>query len=136
MAQGNLFTIEIVTPDRVFYTGEADFVEFTSVNGEVGVYREHEPTTMVLAPGAVTIHKGEKARVAAVHSGFVEILPERVTFLAELAEWPDEIDVSRAQAALDRAKDRLESHTAETDMKRAEFALRKALTRLDVAQQA
>ena len=66
-------------------------------------------------------------------SGVAEILGDKVTFLAELAEWPDEIDIDRAQAAKERAEQRLSNHTAEIDVKRAEFALRKVLIRIDAA---
>lgn len=133
MAEGNLFQVEIITPDRIFYTGESDFIEFTTANGEIGVYKHHIPMTTVLAPGIVTLHKGDEERRAAVHAGFAEILGEKVTLLAELAEWPDEIDISRAEEAKARAEARLANHTAEIDVKRAEYALRKALIRIDVA---
>ena len=91
----NIFDIEIITPDRVFYKGETDFLEFNTQNGEIGVYKNHIPLTTVLAPGIVTIHNGDEEKIAAIHSGFAEILGDKVTFLAELAEWPDEIDVDR-----------------------------------------
>ncbi len=133
MAEGNLFSVEIITPDRVFYTGETDFIEFTTSSGDIGVYKNHIPLTTVLAPGIVTIHNGDEEKTAAVHAGFAEILPDKVTFLAEIAEWPDEIDVSRAEAARARAEERLNHHRAEIDVKRAEFALRKALIRLDAS---
>lgn len=129
----DIFKIEIITPDRIFYEGEAEFVEFTTAAGEIGVYANHIPMTTVLAPGVVTIHSGEEETVAAVHAGFAEILGDKVTLLAEIAEWPDEIDVTRAEAAKDRAEDRIASHAADIDIRRAEFALRKALTRIDVA---
>lgn len=129
----NLFDVEIITPDRVFYKGKTDFLEFNTQTGEVGVYKNHIPLTTVLAPGIVKIHSGDEEKIAAIHSGFAEILGEKVTFLAELAEWPDEIDVSRAESARERAQERLENHTADIDVKRAEFALRKALIRIDAA---
>ena len=92
MAEENrLFQVEIITPDRVFYTGEGDMIEFTTASGEIGVYKKHIPLTTVLAPGIVKIHKtGEDDVIAAVHSGFAEILPDKVwdknlcTFLARL----------------------------------------------------
>ena len=127
------FSVEIITPDRVFYKGEADFIEFTTADGEIGVYKDHIPLTTVLAPGVVNIHNGEELKCAAVHAGFAEILGEKVTLLAEVAEWPDEIDVDRAEAARQRAEERLQNHTEDVDIKRAEFALRKALIRIDTA---
>ncbi len=126
------FELQIITPDRIFYEGEASMVEFTSVDGEMGVYKHHIPLTTVLAPGIVTITEDNGKKEAALHAGFVQILGEKVTFLAEIAEWPDEIDVTRAQAAKARAEERLRNHSAEVDVTRAEMALRRALVRLDV----
>jgi F-type H+-transporting ATPase subunit epsilon len=126
------FQLQIITPDRIFYEGEASMVEFTSVDGEMGVYKHHIPLTTVLAPGIVTITEPGGKKEAAVHAGFVQILGEKVTFLAEIAEWPDEIDVGRAEAAKARAEERLRSHSAQIDVARAEMALKKALVRLHV----
>ena len=128
-----IFRVEIITPDRIFFEGEAEFLEFTTAAGDVGIYAKHIPMTTVLAPGAVIIHKDGDETVAAVHSGFAEVLGDKVTLLAEIADWPDEIDVSRAEAAKARAEEHLANKTMGTDVKRAEYALRKALTRLDVA---
>lgn len=128
-----LFKVEIITPDRILYEGEAEFLEFSTASGEIGVYAKHIPMTTVLAPGAAIVHKGEDLIVAAVHAGFAEILGDKVTILAEIAEWPDEIDVDRAEAAKQRAEEHIANKTMDTDIKRAEFALRKALTRIDVA---
>ncbi len=130
-----VFQVEIITPDRIFHTGGATMIEFNTAAGEIGVYKKHIPLTTVLAPGIVKIHNdGEEDVRAAVHSGFAEILPDKVTLLAEIAEWPDEIDKSRAEAAKQRAEERLAGRTEETDIKRAEFALRKALVRLDISE--
>lgn len=130
-----IFQVEIITPDRIFYTGEAMMIEFNTAAGEIGVYKKHVPTTTVLAPGVVRIKMdGEEDVVAAVHSGFAEILPDKVTLLAEIAEWPDEIDKTRAEAAKARAEERLANKTEAIDVKRAEFALRKALVRISLAK--
>ena len=127
-----IFTVEIITPDRVFYTGETDFLEFTTASGEIGVYKNHIPTTTVLAPGVVTIHNGDEVKIAAVHAGFAEILNDKVTLLAEVAEWPEEIDADRAEAARQRAEERLRFKTPETDVLRAETALLRAMARIHV----
>lgn len=132
--ESKFFRLEIITPDRKFYEGEASMVEFTSTEGEMGVYKHHIPLTAVLAPGIVTITEAEGKKEAAIHAGFVEILPEKVTFLAEIAEWPEEIDVNRAEAARARAEERLHNHRAEIDVARAEIALKKALVRIDIKQ--
>ena len=101
------FQVEIITPERVFYTGEATMIEFTSVEGDMGVYKNHIPLTTVLAPGIVTITEEDGQKKAAVHAGFAEILGDKVTLLAEIAEWPDEIDTDRAERARKRAEERL-----------------------------
>ena len=127
-----MFQVKIITPDRVFYTGEAEMIEFTTSSGQIGVYKNHIPLTTVLSPGAVIIHEADGEKTAAVHAGFAEILPEQVTLLAEIAEWAAEIDTARAEAAKKRAEERLQAKTEDIDVARAEFALRKALTRIDV----
>ena len=129
--ENKIFDVEIITPDRVFFTGKATMIEFNTSVGEIGVYKNHIPLTTVLAPGIVTITMEEGKKTAAVHAGFAEILPEKVTLLAEIAEWSDEIDLKRAEAALERAKGRLAVKAADTDVARAEFALRKALVRIE-----
>ena len=131
--ENKMFHVEIITPDRIFYTGEASMIEFNTTEGEIGVYPKHIPLTTVLAPGVVTIYEADKEVQAAVYSGFAEILSDKVTLLAEIAEWPDEIDTNRAEAAKKRAEERLANRTEEIDVKRAEFALRKALIRIDIA---
>lgn len=129
-----MFEVKIITPDRIFYTGEAEMLEFNTTSGQLGVYKNHIPLTSVLAPGAVIIHEAQGERVAAVHAGFAEILSDKITLLAEVAEWPDEIDVERAQAAKERAEQRIMSKTQDTDVVRAETALHRALTRIDVKE--
>ena len=133
MAEENKFKVEIITPDRVFFTGEADMIELNTGDGQIGVYNNHIPLTTVLEPGVVVIHNDDQQKVAAVHAGFAEILGEKVTLPAELAEWPDEIDINRAEAAKQRAEDRIAAKSENLDLKRAEYALHRALTRIDVA---
>ena len=135
MADANrLFKVEIITPERVFYTGDASMIEFTTTEGDIGVYKHHIPLTAVLSPGVVTITENVGSKKAAVHSGFAEILGEKVTILAEVAEWPDEIDKNRAEEAKMRAERRLKMKEAGLDIKRAEIALKKALVRIDLAR--
>ena len=70
----NLFTVEIITPDRIFYHGEASMVEFNTVEGEIGILKDHIPLTTVLAPGIVTISEENESKKAVVHAGFAEVL--------------------------------------------------------------
>lgn len=126
------FNLRIITPDRVFYEGEAEMVEFNTTEGQVGVLPGHIPLTVIIKPGILNIHEAEGKKMAALHAGFAEILPEGITILAEVIEWPDEIDESRAEAARERAEERLRSRTPETDIARAETALQRAIARIQV----
>ena len=109
----NLFQVEIITPDRIFYRGQASMIEFTTTEGEIGVFKDHIPLTTVLAPGIVTITEADGAKKAVVHAGFAEILGEKVTLL-------------------DRARERLNRKDADLDVARAELALKRALARQDI----
>lgn len=126
------FQLRIVTPDRVFYEGDVDMVEFNTTEGQIGVLPGHIPMTVIIKPGILHIYEGDAEKNAALHAGFVEILQERVTILAEVIEWPDEIDATRAEEAKQRAEERLRSRTPETDIMRAETALLRALARIEV----
>ncbi len=132
MAENNLFKLRIITPDRVFYEGEVSMVEFNTTEGEIGIYKKHVPTTVIVDPGILTITEPEGIKEAALHAGFAEILQEEVVILAEIIEWPEEIDLDRAKAAKERAEGRLQSKTPETDVLRAETALQRALARIHV----
>ena len=132
MADNNLFTLRIITPDRVFFEGQVSMVEFNTTEGEIGIYKKHVPTTVIISPGILTITGEEGVKEAALHAGFVEILQDDVVILAEIIEWPDEIDKARAESAKARAEERLRSKTPETDILRAETALQRALARIHV----
>ena len=130
MAEGRNFDLEIITPDRVFYKGEASMIEFNTTEGEIGVYKDHIPLTVIIKPGVLTITSEEK-KTAALHSGFATILQDKITILAEVIEWEDEIDINRAQAAKERAEERLRMNQENIDMARAEAALLRALARIN-----
>ena len=134
MAADNLFDLKIITPDRVFHSGKASFLELNTVEGEIGIYKNHIPMTTVLEPGIATItEEGGNKKEAALHTGFMEILGDRITILAEIAEWPDEIDRNRAQEAKIRAERRLQNDKSNINITRAELALHKALVRIELA---
>jgi F-type H+-transporting ATPase subunit epsilon len=128
------FKLTIVTPDRQFFDEEAEMVEFNTTEGEIGVYAGHAPLTVIVKPGILTITQGDTVRNAALHAGFVQILPEEVTILAEIIEWPGEIDEPRASAARQRAEERLARRDANLDIDRAEAALMRAIARINAAQ--
>lgn len=127
------FNLQIISPTRVFLDEEVDMVEMKTTEGEIGVLAGHIPLTAILEPGELKIHQDGKIRHAAMLDGFVEIRGKKVTVLAEACEWPEEIDVHRAEEAKIRAERRIKSGAKEVDMVRAEMALKKALTRIDLA---
>jgi F-type H+-transporting ATPase subunit epsilon len=131
MADNKLFKIKIVSPDRVFYEDSISMAEFNTTEGEIGVLKNHIPMTVILVPGILNLHTAEEKKRAALHSGFAEILPNSITILAEIVEWPEEIDHDRAQAAKERAEERLKERAAETDYLRAEIALSRAIARIN-----
>lgn len=126
----NTFKLRIITPDEVFYEGDAYMVEFNTIQGRIGVYAKHIPMTTVIYPGILKIHEGGKVTSAALISGFVQILKESVTIVAKACERPDQIDEERARQAKVRAQRRL-SEKGNIDMARAELALVRALVRLE-----
>lgn len=132
MVEDKGFRLRIITPDRVFYEGVVDMVEFGTTEGEIGVLPGHIPMTVIVKPGILRIHEEDQEKEAALHAGFAEILPQQITILAEVIEWPDEIDEQRAQAARERAQERLRSQAPGIDVVRAEVALQRALARIQV----
>ncbi len=134
MADNNTFELHVITPDRMFYEGQAEMVEFNTTEGEIGVYPGHIPLTVIIKPGILKIYEpgAETEKEAALHAGFAEILPDKITILAEIVEWPNEIDEERAESALHRAEERLQHKTPDIDVVRAEAALLRAMTRIEV----
>ena len=125
------FKLSIISPERSFFEGDCEFLEFVSTEGELGIYAKHIPLTTILEPCVMKIHNEGEVKKAAILGGFVEILKDKITVLAEDAQWPDDIDVARAKAAKKRAEDRLTAKQEGTDMLRAEAALKRAIARIN-----
>ena len=135
MASDNSFIVKITAPDRLFYSGNADMIELTTTEVQIVVYKGHIPLTAVIAPGTVRIYETEgQVKSAALISGFVEILQDKVEILAEDILWPDEIDVKRAEEARIRAERRIAEKATDTNLARAELALKKAVVRIETVK--
>lgn len=135
MADDKLFHLRIISPTRVFYEGDVEKLEITTSEGDIGILKNHIPLTTIIAPGACYIYESDtEIKVAAVHSGFLEILQDSVTVLAEVCEWPSEIDVNRANEAKIRAERRLEEKADGVNITRATLALKRSAARIDVAK--
>jgi len=129
------FQLEIVTPTRLLVKDAAEEAQIPGATGYLGILPGHAPLITELGVGEISYKASGTTHTLAVAWGFAEVLPDKVTILAEAAERPQEIDVERAQKAKDRAEERLKSNTTEVDYARAEDALRRAETRLEVAKE-
>jgi len=128
--------LQIVSADRSLVNERVDEVEIPGAEGYFGVLPGHTPLLALLGAGELWYRKGQDTTYLAVAYGFAEVLPDRVTVLAQIAEPADEIDVARAEAARKRAEERLGKPAVEIDFERARIALLKSLIRLQVASRA
>jgi len=126
--------LEVVTPERRLVSEVVDEVILPGSEGSLGVLPGHTPLLTTLGIGELVYRRGGDRRHVAIAWGFAEVLPERVSVLAEIAERAEGIDRERAAAARDRALRRLRERAAETDFVRAQAALQKAIIRLQVSQ--
>ena len=129
-------TLSIVTPDRAIAHDEVDEVEIPGADGYFGVLPGHTPLLASLQVGVLWYRKGSEKFYLSIAFGFAEVLPDRVTVLAQICERAEEIDVSRAEAERRRAEEQLARARADVDMERARVSLMKALMRLQAASRA
>jgi len=129
-------SLEIVTPDRALVREEVDELQVPGAEGYLGILPGHAPLLATLKVGELWYRIGQERHYLAIAGGFVEVLPDRVTVLAHIAERAQEIDVARAEAARKRAEERLARPADDLDVERARMAMLKALIRLQVATRA
>jgi F-type H+-transporting ATPase subunit epsilon len=133
MALPSHLELQIVTPDRLLVQEQVDEVEIPGAEGYFGVLPGHTPLLAAMAVGELWYRKGQEKTYLSIAYGFAEVLPDRVTILARLAERAEEIDVERAEAARKRAEERLAQPRSAVDYERARAALAKSITRLQVS---
>jgi F-type H+-transporting ATPase subunit epsilon len=133
MALPTHIDLQIVTPERMIVQEQVDEVQIPGSEGYFGVLPGHTPLLASLAVGELWYRKGTEKTYLSIAFGFAEVLPDRVTILARLAERAEEIDVARAEAARTRAQQLVEQPRSDVDYERARVALTKSLTRLQVA---
>jgi len=129
------FQLEIVTPAKLMVKDVAEEAQIPGLSGYLGILPGHAPLITELAVGVITYKASGATHTLSVAWGFAEVLPDKVTILAEAAERPQEIDVARAQEAKNRAEALLKSNDPKVDYARAEDALQRADTRLSVAKE-
>jgi F-type H+-transporting ATPase subunit epsilon len=125
--------LEIITAERVVLSDDVDQINAPTKDGRIGILPRHMPLLTILDAGELDIIKNGETTPFAVTGGFMEVLPNRVTILADSADRADEIDEARAEAARKRAEELLSGQQSDRDIKIAEAELRKALVQLKVA---
>ena len=125
---------EIVAAERVVYSDEVDVVIVPGVDGQLAILPNHAPLLTMLQPGDLTVRKGGEEQAIFVSGGFLEVMQNQVTVLADTAERAEEIDISRAEEARRSAEERLKVHPEGADLARAEVALKRAMMRIKVAE--
>jgi len=128
------FQLEIVTPEKLVVKERAEEMQIPGKNGYLGILPGHAPLITELAVGQISYRNRTETHYLSVAWGFAEVLPDKVTILAETAELGEQVDCERAQKAKERAEKRLASADPEVDVERAQNALARATTRLEVAQ--
>jgi F-type H+-transporting ATPase subunit epsilon len=138
MALPTKIALEIVTPERSLVNEVVDEVQLPGSEGYFGVLPGHTPMLATLQVGELWYRVGSEKHYLSIAFGFVEVLPERVTVLATIAERPEDIDVPRAESAKRRAEERLARPAApsDVDVERARIAITKSQTRIQVATRA
>ena len=136
MALPTHLQLQIVSADRSLVNERVDEVEIPGADGYFGVLPGHTPLLALLGAGELWYRQGQEKHYLSIAFGFAEVLPDRVTILAQIAERADEIDIARAEAAKKRAEERLASPGVEMDFERARIAMLKSLIRLQVASRA
>jgi F-type H+-transporting ATPase subunit epsilon len=129
------FQLEIVTPTKLLVKEATEEAQIPGLSGYLGILPGHAPLITELGVGMITYKASGATHTLAVAWGFAEVLPDKLTILAEAAERPQEIDTARAQKAKERAEDLLKSNRLDVDYARAEDALQRADNRLSVAKE-
>ena len=127
------FFLEIVTPDKKFYSDEVQELILQTPEGEIGLLSGHMPMVAAVSIGPIRIKNGDKWLEAFISEGFMEVTREKTVILADTAEWPEEIDANRAKAAEERARERLQRKLSHIEYMQSQAALQRAISRLRVS---
>ncbi|MCH8869763.1 MAG: F0F1 ATP synthase subunit epsilon [Chloroflexi bacterium] len=125
--------LEIVTAERLVYSEDVDMLVAPGIDGELGILPRHAPLLTVLKPGEIRVTRDGDVSYLAVSGGFLEVMSDTVTILADTAEQAEEINAERAEAALARAQERIESSASDMDLQMAMASMRRSQARLAVA---
>ena len=133
MAAAPKIQLDVVTPEKLAYSEQVDLIEAPAIDGLIGIWPKHAPLVTAMQIGVVRVVKdGEESQIA-ISEGFMEVQPERINLVVRTAELPEEIDIERAEAAKERAEEKLEKDHEKVDFAKAEAAYDRALARLKAA---
>lgn len=128
------FHLQVITPTKTFFDDEVEMAVVRTIEGDIGILRNHTPLVTPLSVGILKLKNEGSFREAAIAGGFVYVEKAKTVIMTDAAEWPEDIDVNRAQRAKERAEERIKNCGGEIDTIRAEIALNKALNRINVAE--
>lgn len=126
--------LEIITAERLVYADDVEIVVAPGAEGQLGILPRHTPLMTALQPGEIMVRKNGEPTYLAVTGGFMEVMGNKVTILADACERSEEIDEARAQAAMERARAQLARRESDLELQRAVIAVRRAEARLNVAR--
>lgn len=127
-------TLEIITAERQVYSDEVDMVIAPGFDGQLGILPQHAPLMTMLKPGELTVRKGGEDIYVAVTGGFMEVLGNKVSVLADACERSDEIDEARALQAIQRAQERIANRASEVEVERALASIQRAQVRINLVR--
>ncbi|MDD2213095.1 MAG: ATP synthase F1 subunit epsilon [Oscillospiraceae bacterium] len=134
-ASVNTFRLTVVTPYQVFWDDPCGMLIFTAADGEMGIMANHTPMVAALYPGELRIRRNGQWSVAFVSNGYVQVESNYVIVVTNAAEWPEDIDLKRAQSTIDRGRERINKPDAsEDDIKIGRHAVRRGQKRLELAE--
>jgi F-type H+-transporting ATPase subunit epsilon len=126
--------LEIVTAERLVYSEDVDVLVAPGIDGELGILPSHAPLLTMLKPGEIKVVRDGEESFIAVGGGFLEVLGDKVTILADTAEHAEEIDLQRSEEALERAQESVSASASDSDLERAVASMRRSQARLKVAR--
>jgi len=128
------FLVEILTPERSFFCEMVESVILPTSDGKMSILKGHETMVISVLPGELQINKAKKWLSCSVAPGFVEVRPDETIIFTQAAEWPEEIDIKRAEEAKERAEERLRQRLSEKEYMSNKIALARAMTRLSLSK--
>lgn len=126
--------LEIATAERVVYSEDVEILVAPGMDGQLGILPNHAPLLTALQPGEIRVVREGEESYMAVSGGFLEVMANRVTILADTAERAEEIDIERAEEAMQRAQGRIETSVSDMDLQRALASIRRSQARLLAAR--